>query len=128
MHEVDVQPALHHAMRRDRRIDTAREQRQAASRYPDRQTAGAGNFSRRNVGALGKDLDRNRQLGIFEVDFETEFIGDRAADLPIDLHRIEREALVVAPGADAESFRAMSARAGNGLARDGFDIERARDS
>ena len=79
------------------------------------------------IGGVGKDFDRDGQLGILKIDFKSDVVLDRGADRLVDFHRIERKALVGARRAHAKASRApMCARDRDRLALDRFDIARDR--
>ncbi len=87
MHEIQAQPATHHAIGRDRRVDPARQQRHPASRDANRQSARARHFAGGHVRGVVHYLDRNRQLGRAQIDFEAERFLHFAANRAIDFDR-----------------------------------------
>ena len=126
MYEVQPQPAPHHAIRRDWRVDPARQQRHPAPGNSYRQPARTHYLAGRDVRGVVHYFDRNRQLGRAQIHFKAERLLHFAADRAIDLDRIHREALVLAPGPHRKCARLASRCALDRFARDRFDIARRR--
>src|SRR5215470_17052016 len=94
--------AAHHPERRNRRVDSAREETRQPPARASRQTTRTRFFAEVVEGVLRKHLDVNRERGIVEVDRPSSHLLDPTADLPLDLRRGERESLVGPAYADAK--------------------------
>src|ERR1700761_9536816 len=112
MHEIDVEPAPHHAPSRDWRVDPAREQQQRASSASNRQAASAGIFAVGDVSRMRQYLNSEIEFGIGQIDFKFQFFRYFGTDDLIDLHRVERKALVGAASRDTKASCVMLRRRG----------------
>jgi len=102
MDEDEPAAALQHPVGRNRGIEAAGDERDDSSARADRKSAGAGDLIEAEEGRARQDLDRHRQLGVFQVHAGAALRLDRRAEPAIDLRRREREILIRSARVDAE--------------------------
>ena len=116
--EVDEQhraAAPHHAVRRHRRIDAARQQaRHACRRCRSADRRRPAPCRRSRTRASGSISTWIVSSGVVEIDVPARRLLDEPADLALDLRRRERKALVGAARADAERRRLAVAEVARG--------------
>ncbi len=103
VHEVDGASSLHHQVCRDRRVDASGEERDHASAGADRKPAQSRNPADKDISLFVIDLNRERDVGVPQIDRCPDLIGNPASDLSIYLGRGVGELLVTPCSADAEA-------------------------
>ena len=102
MDERGLAPALHHAPRRNRRVDSAREQHGDAARRAHRQPARPALATVVIEGVAGNDLDPYHERRVRQIDLPAARLLHATADDALELGRRNRETLVGAADRNAE--------------------------
>ena len=102
MHEEHPAAALHHAPRRHRRVDAAREQRRHCTGGADGQPAGAFDTVERDIGLRRQHLDVDHLVGVLEIHARGHARHDEGAQRAVEIHAAHGIGLERAPRGDAE--------------------------
>src|SRR5690349_21144446 len=123
MNERGRAPALQHPIRRDRRIDSARQQACDATGGTSRQSTGATFLAEEIERVAGEQLYMNGEFAIIEVNLPAACLPDAAADLAFNLRRGHRKALVRAFDAHSKTAAGPVAEVFENRTSDDVDVE-----
>ena len=85
MDQLDLGPAAHHSPGGHGGIDASRQEREHASRDPDRQAPGPRHAMPVHDGSVTEELDVRGRLWIAEIDAGSGSVLDPLADIDVDL-------------------------------------------
>src|ERR1051325_6281071 len=102
MDESKTAAALHHAVGRDRRVESAGYETDDTPGRADRQAAEAGDLLEAEECAFRQDLDIDRHLGVFQIHARAGPCFHGGPEDPVDLRRSQRKALVRPARLDAK--------------------------